>query len=262
MKISANGIEVHYSLEGPRSAPVVMMSHSLATDAGMWDPQAAMLARAYRVLRYDTRGHGATDAPSGPYSLEMLTGDAHALTEALGIGEAHWVGISMGGMIGQMFALMYPQRLLSLSLCDTMCVLPPEALGAWRERIDTAESEGMEPLVAPTIDRWFSPEFVEREPAAVDRIRDTIRATPVAGYVGCSHAIMQLNLTTRLREIDMPTLIVVGEDDPGTPVAASEQIHAEIADSRLVILPGARHLSNLEAAPGFNAALSGFLEDT
>ena len=168
----------------------------------------------------------------------------------------------MGGMIGETFALMYPQRLLSLSLCDTMCIVPPETLGAWRERISTAETKGMEPLVAPTIDRWFSPEFAEREPAVVDRIRGMIRATPIAGYVGCSHAIMRLNLTARLREIGIPTLIIVGEDDPGTPVAASRQIHGEIGGSDLVILPKARHLSNLEAAQGFDTALRGFLENT
>lgn len=259
MKIHANGIDVHYLLEGPDSAPVILFSHSLATHLDTWAPQAKALADDYRVLRYDTRGHGDTDTPPGPYTFNLLAEDAVRLLDALRIDKAHWVGISLGGMIGQAFALAYPDRLLSLSLCDTASELPADAHSVWNERIATATTQGMEPLVEPTIERWFSPGFIEREPQTVEVIREMIRATSVLGYVGCSQAIMQLDFTEQLAEIRVPTAIIVGEDDPGTPVSASQLIHEKISGSELIILPEAFHLSNLEKADEFNRALRSFV---
>ncbi len=258
MQINANGINIHYTLEGPPDAPVILFSHSLATDAGMWAAQASF-AGDYRLLNYDTRGHGNSGAPGGDYSLQSLADDAAALLTALDIDRVHWVGISMGGMIGQAFALAYPRRLLSLSLCDTMSELPAGAAPAWEERIRTAVEQGMEALVAPTIERWFSPAFTASAHDQVDRIRAMIRATPVVGYLGCSRAIMALDLTERLSAITAATLIVVGEDDPSTPPAASELIHGRINGSQLQVVPGARHLCNIEKAGEFNAVLQTFL---
>lgn len=259
MKLTANGITTNYTLDGPAAAPVVTLSHSLATDLTMWDPQMADLTARYRVLRYDTRGHGGSDAPAGAYTLSQLAADARALLAALGIARTHWVGLSMGGMIGQTVALEAPPLLASLSLCDTMSRVPVEARPLWSERIATAETKGMEPLVEPTIGRWFTAPFVQAQPAVVDRVRAMIRATPPAGYAGCCHAISTLDLTDRLGAIARPTLVVVGEQDQGTPVAASRVMQERIAGSELVIIPSASHLSNIEQPALFTRALVDFL---
>lgn len=259
MKIRVNDIDVHYTLEGPASAPTVTMSHSLATDLSMWDPQAASLARRYRVLRYDTRGHGGTDAPGGAYTLAQLAEDARGLLKALGIGRSHWVGLSMGGMIGQTLALSSPELLQSLSLCDTSSRVPPEAKPVWDERISVAESQGMDALVEPTIARWFTPGFVQSRPDVVKPVRDMIRRTSPRGYIGCCHAIRALDLTDRLGAIALRTLIIVGAQDVGTPVAASQVMHERIKGSELVILDSASHLSNLEQPEAFTDALESFL---
>lgn len=259
MRITANGIGIHYTLNGPASGHVVTLSHSLATNLAMWEPQASALAARYRVLRYDTRGHGGTDAPSGPYSLDQLAEDAVALFRALGIERTHFVGLSMGGMIGQVLALTHPEMLRSLVLCDTSSRIPPEARPMWGERIRTTEQQGMEPHVEPTIGRWFTPPFAARNPEIVEAVRAMIRQTKPQGYVGCCHAIKALDLTDRLAAITVPALIVVGEDDPGTPVAASRAIHERIRGSELVILKSASHLSNIEQSEPFNKTLLDFL---
>jgi 3-oxoadipate enol-lactonase len=261
MKLTANGLNINYRLEGSPSGPVVTMSHSLATSLAMWDPQMAALESRYRLLRYDTRGHGGTDAPAGAYTLDGLAEDVRALLEALGIARTHFVGLSMGGMIGQILALKYPQLLHGLVLCDTSSRVPPEARATWDDRIRTAETQGMEPLVEPTIGRWFTPAFRERHPDVVDRVRAAMRATPPRGYAGCCHAIAALNLTDRLHVIDLPTLVIVGEEDPGTPVAAARTIHDQIRGSQLVVLKSASHLSNMEQPEAFNQAVTSFLSN-
>ena len=260
MKISVNDISMNYTFDGPADAPVVTMSHSLATDRGMWDPTVPALTSRFRVLRYETRGHGETEAPRGAYTLEQLADDARALLRALGIQRTHWVGLSMGGMIGQVLALKAPDVLLSLSLCDTSSRIPADAKPQWEDRIRTAEAKGMEPLVEPTLARWFTAPFRERRKDVVDRVATMIRTTPVAGYVGCCHAISALNLTDRLSAIKLPTIVIVGEDDPGTPVAASRLIAENIKGARLEIISSAAHLSNIEQPEAFNRALSSFLE--
>jgi 3-oxoadipate enol-lactonase len=259
MKISANGISMNYTLDGPASAPVVTLSHSLATSLSMWDPQMKALTARYRVLRYDTRGHGGTDVPAGAYSLEQLADDAHALLRALGIARTHWIGLSMGGMIGQQLALTAPDLFLSLALCDTSSRIPADAKPLWQERIATAETQGMEPLVEPTLGRWFTAPFREQRKDVVDSVRAMIRSTDPRGYAGCCHAISALNLTDRLGAIRLPTLIVVGEDDQGTPVAASRAINDKIAGSQLEVIKSAAHLSNLEQPEAFTGAITSFL---
>jgi len=259
MKITANGISMNYQLEGPANAPVVTLSHSLATNLSMWDPQIAALTSRYRVLRYDTRGHGGTEAPEGPYTLDQLAEDVRALLQVLKIARTHFIGLSMGGFIGQILGLKYPKMLGSLILCDTTSRVPPEAKPTWDERIRVARTQGMEPHVEPTISRWFTAPFREKRPEVVDPVRAMIRATSPRGYVGCCQAIATLDLTDRLHSITVPTLIIVGEDDPGTPVAASRTIHERIKGSELVILKTAMHLSNLEQPEAFNRAVGTFL---
>jgi len=261
MRIMANGIQINYELSGKKGAPVVVLSHSLACSLMMWNPQMEALNPHFQVLRYDMRGHGGTDAPAGPYTLELLGKDVIGLLDALHIDRVHFVGLSIGGMIGQCFALNYPHRLKSLALCDTMAVVPEEAQPIWQERIDTVHVKGVESQLEPTMERWFTPSFLKSNPPMLGVIRKEFLATPVEGYIGCSEAIRKLNYLNRLSGIRIPTLIMVGEDDPGTPVSASKAIHERISNSKLVILPSARHLSNVEQPETFNEALIKFLKD-
>ncbi len=259
MKIKANGIYMNCQLSGNEDEEVVVLSHSLASSLVMWRPQMDVLSRHFRVLAYDTRGHGDSEATAPPYTLAQLGKDAVALLDALGIDRVHWVGLSMGGMIGQSIALNHPDRFRSLSLCDTAAIIPREADPVWQERIDLARKEGMAPLVQATLERWFTPPFLALNPPMVDVIRKHILATPVDGYIGCSEAIRRLDYLDRLFEIRVPALIMVGEDDPGTPVEASRAMHEQIPQSKLVILPSAAHLSNIEQTEAFNHSLIDFL---
>jgi 3-oxoadipate enol-lactonase len=258
MKIRANGIDINYSVEG--EGPWVTLSHSLACNLHMWDEEAKRLSKRYKVLRYDTRGHGASGAPAGAYSLELLADDLHGLLRALDVKATHFVGLSMGGMIGQTFALKYPGMFTSLALCDTTSRYPAEAAGLWAERIKTVEAQGMEPLVTPTLERWFTEPFRNAHPAVVEKVAAMIRATPPRGYIGCSHAIPKINLTARLKEIRCPAVVIVGKDDPGTPVAMAEEIHQSLPGSALVVISSAAHLSNLEQPDAFNRALGDFID--
>lgn len=259
MKLQLDGLTTNYELHGPEGAPWLVLSHSLACSSAMWAPQVEALKGDYRILAYDTRGHGGTEAPPGPYTLEQLADDLHALLGALGVERPHYCGLSMGGMIGQTYALRYPGRLRSLTLADTTSRYPAEAAAVWAQRIEVARAQGMGPLAQPTLQRWFTPAFHARCPEVVASVRQLILATPVAGYVGCSQAIPRIDLTARLHAIDCPVLVICGADDPGTPLAMSEEIHAHIPGSRLVVLPEAAHLANLEQPEAFTAALRGFL---
>lgn len=260
MKINANGIDINYTIEG--EGPWLALSHSLACNLHMWDEEAKRLSKRYKVLRYDTRGHGESSAPAGAYTLELLADDLHALLQALGVQSAHFVGLSMGGMIGQTYALKYPGRFNSLALCDTTSRYPAEAAGLWAERIKTVEAQGMEPVVAPTLERWFTASYRKNRPEVVEKVAAMIRSTPVPGFVGCCHAIPKINLTSRLAQIRCPSVVIVGKDDPGTPVAMAEEIHQALPGSELVVIPAAAHLSNLEQPDAFNQALASFLDKT
>lgn len=260
MKINVNGIDINYLVEG--EGPWLTLSHSLACNLHMWDEEAKRLSGRYKVLRYDTRGHGQSSAPAGAYTLELLADDLHGLLQALGVKSTHFVGLSMGGMIGQTYALKYPGMFNSLALCDTTSRYPAEAAGLWAERIKTVESQGMEPLVEATLARWFTEPFRKTQPEVVQKVAGMIRATPAAGYAGCSHAIPKINLTARLKEIRCPSMVIVGKDDAGTPVAMAEEIHQALPGSQLVIIPSAAHLSNLEQPDAFNQALGSFLDQS
>jgi 3-oxoadipate enol-lactonase len=260
MKAQTNGIETFYELHGKEGMPWLVLSHSLACSTRMWDEQIAAFKERYRILAYDTRGHGSSQAPAGAYTLEQLADDLKALLDQLGVSRAHYCGLSMGGMIGQTYALMYPGTFASLVLADTTSRMPAEAQPAWQDRIRTAETKGMQPLVEPTLARWFTEPYRKAQPQTMQRVGNLIGSTPVAGYVGCCHAIPKINLTARLKEIRTPILIIVGEDDPGTPVAMSKEIHENAPGSKLVVLPKAAHLSNIEQSAAFNRALDEFLK--
>lgn len=259
MRIKTATITTNYELSGPKNAPVVMLSHSLGSNLHMWNPQMTTLEAEHQVLRYDTRGHGASDAPDGAYTLDQLVSDAVVLMDALEITKASFVGLSMGGMIGQGLALKHADRLDRLALCDTSAFMPPEAQPIVQERIDTARKEGMPALVDSTLARWFTPPYLKKKGPGVDMIRTIFLTSPLAGYIGCTEAIRRLNYIDQLSRIKTRTLIMVGADDPGTPVAAAQAIHERIAGSRMVVIPSASHLSNIEQAEVFNQNLAGFL---
>ncbi len=260
MHLTVNDIEMNYEISGKHKAPVVVLSHSLGSSTVMWKPQIEELSSEYQVLRYDTRGHGDSEAPDGAYDLDLLGDDAVALLDALDIERVHWVGLSMGGMIGQSIALRYPERLLTLALCDTMAVVPDEMQGVWLERIEIARESGMDALADATMERWFTEAFRSTHAQAVAPIRRQFVATAVAGFVGCCEAIRCLNYLPRLNSIETPTLAVVGEHDQATPVAAADAIHDRIASSERVVIPNAAHLSNIEQHELFNKTVLDFLK--
>ncbi len=259
MRLKTATITTNYELTGPKNAPIVVLSHSLGSNLHMWDPQAAALAADRQVLRYDTRGHGQSDVPAGAYSLDELVADAVALLDALGIAKVDFVGLSMGGMIGQGLALTHPGRLNRLALCDTSAQMPAASQPIIQDRIDEARTKGMAALADSTLVRWFTPPYLKKGGPGVDMIRTIFLTTQAQGYIGCTEAIRRLDYLDRLSGIAAPTLIMVGADDPGTPVSAAEAIHTRIPGSRLVVIPSASHLSNIEQADVFTRHLVDFL---
>jgi len=255
MKAKVNGTELYYELHGKEGAPWLIFSHSLACTVRMWDPQIAAFKDRYRILAYDMRGHGQSAAPAAPYTLEMLADDVLALMKELRIQRAHYVGLSIGGMIGQRLALKDPGPFERMVLADTGHTQTPETLKQWEERIRIAQAQGMKPLVAGTMERWFTPAF--RETPQAKKIAELIANTPVAGYVGCGQAIMKLNTTARLKDIKLPVLAITGEADAAA--AGTRYIGEHIPGAKFVNIPQAAHIANLEQAEKFTQALRDFL---
>jgi 3-oxoadipate enol-lactonase len=255
MKAKVNGIETNYEIHGSEGAPWLTFSHSLACSLRMWDGQVAQFKDRFRILVYDTRGHGGSEAPKGPYTLDMLAEDLRQLLDHLKIRKTSYVGLSMGGMIGQVLALTDPGLFDRVVLADTGHAQTPETRKQWDERIQTAQAKGMEPLVQPTIERWFTKDF--RGTPAARKIADLIRSTPVPGYVGCCQAIANLNTTARLKEIKLPVLAIAGEQDAAAP--GTRYIGENVPGAKLVMIPQAAHIANIEQAGAFNRATSEFL---
>jgi 3-oxoadipate enol-lactonase len=257
-QIDANGITIHYQLSGPVEAPVVLLSNSLGTRLEMWDAQLPALSQRYRVLRYDSRGHGRSSAPEGPYSIEMLAGDALGLLDALGIERVHFCGLSKGGMVGQMLGARHADRLRSLTLASTACYVAPKEL--WDERIAAVRQGGMAAVADGVVERWFTAPFRAEPTIVVERVRQMVLETPAEGYAACCAAIRDMDLREAIRMIRLPTLIIVGEQDPATPPEKALEIHERIAGSHLEVIPDAAHLVNIEQDVAFDATLIGFLD--
>lgn len=257
MKVRANGIDIHYEISG--NGPVVTLAHSLATDLTLWDELVAALEPHFTVLRYDARGHGQTDAPEGPYDFPTLVADLVGLLDALNIERTHFVGLSMGGMLGQHFALNHPDRLDKLVIVSSTSRVPPEGRGLWDERIAVARAQGMRAHVEATLARWFTAPWRAAHPEMMARIGALVAVTPVAGFAGWGAAICTLDLTERLGAIKAPTLVVCGADDPGTPPAANRAIAESIPAARLEIVPHASHQLVIEQAETFTRLLLDFL---
>lgn len=256
--IQANGIRIAYRFDGPEAAPVLVLSNSLMSSHTMWEPTLPALTDRYRVLRYDTRGHGQTEVTAAPYSIALLAQDLVALLDALHIEQAHLAGLSMGGMVCQHVAAHHPARVLSLALCDTASEMPPREL--WDERLAMARTQGIAALVEGTIRRWFVPGFTESQPGEIARVRAMILTTPVEGYIGCASAVQAMAQTTMLLKIKAPTLVLVGRLDPACTVEQAEVLHRMIDGSRLEIIENAAHLSNIEQPGEFNRLLRAHLD--
>lgn len=253
-----NATTLNYRLNGPEQGEVVMLSNALASDLTMWDDQIPALDEAgYRVLLYDSRGHGRSAVSPGPYSIELLSADAVGLMNALGLDKVHFCGISMGGIVGQMLGARHGDRLISLTLCSTATYMPPREI--WDERIEMVRGKGMDAVVDATIDRWFTKAGQERLRADVEKVRQVILHTPIDAYCACCAAIRDMDLRDSLRAISTRVLVVVGEHDPGTPVSAAEFIHERIASSELRVISDAAHFVNMEQARIFNDALLEFI---
>ena len=257
MKIKAKGITVNYQLDGPDGAPWLILSNSLATDLTMWDEQARGLGRAFRVLRYDQRGHGGTEASRGRYTFEQLIADALALMDALAIKRAHFAGLSMGGATALGLALQHPDRLEKVIVCDSPCQSTPTSSQQWEERIVLAQKQGMEALVEPTITRWFPPEVLQASPPHLDKVRQMIRTTPVEGFIGCAAALADHNYAAAVATVTRPVLFLVGEKDAAA--APMRKLNEALPGSRYAELAGAGHISNLDQPAAFTRAVADFL---
>jgi 3-oxoadipate enol-lactonase len=251
---TVNGIEIHYEVAGPGDGTPVILSNSLATNFKMWDRQVEPLQmEGFKVVRYDSRGHGQSDAPQGPYSIEMLADDAAGLLDYLSIDSAHFCGLSKGGMVGQMMGVRHAQRIKSLTLADTAAAMP--AKDVWEQRIAMVRDGGMEAVVNGTVDRWITLAGQQRSPDEVAQVREMILSTPVAGFIGCAQAIMAMDMRPTNPSITKPTLVICGEEDTGTTPEQAKEIADTIPGAALELLPNAAHLANIEQPVAFTNSL-------
>lgn len=258
MQATINGFRMNFAVEGSTAAPAVVLHHPLATDLTIWDELTAALAPRYRIVRFDARGQGASEATPAPYALPTLAVDTVALMDHLGIAHAHFLGLSMGGMVGQHLGVDHGTRFLSLTLCSTTSRTPAAARPLWEERVTVVREKGMASQVEPALSRWLAPASAAR-PDLVARMRHYIESSPVEGYVGWCQAIRDLDITDRLKSITLPTCVIVGAADPSTPPAAAQVIHAAIAGSEYVEVPGVSHQLHVEQPATFNAHVLAFL---
>src|SRR5262245_55428798 len=259
MQATVNGFRMNFAVEGAGAAPAVILHHPLATDLTVWDELTTALLPRYRVVRFDARGHGASEATKAPYDFAMLTADVTGLMDHLKIARAHYLGLSMGGMVGQHLGLEQPQRFASLILCSTSSRIPAEAQPLWEERVKVAREKGMASQVELALSRWLAGSSSKKNPARAAQVTRYIEATPVEGYAGWCQAIRHRNVTDRLKAIKLPTRVIVGAEDPSTPPAAARVIHGEIAGSDLIEVPGTSHQLQVEDPDAFNGHVLEFL---
>lgn len=251
-------VSLHHTLEGPEDAPVVILANSLGATLRMWDDQAPALRDRFRLLRYDHRGHGESPVPPGPYAIDDLGRDVLALLDRLEIEHASFCGLSIGGVVGMWLASEAPERVERLILCCTAARFEPP--DDWEARAETVREQGIGALAEAVLERWFTPEFRASSPDVVEWAGRMLRETPAEGYVGCCEAIRDADLRGRLGNIQAPTLVIAGADDPAAPPDQAESIHDSIHDARLVMIPQAAHLANVEQAEALTRAVLDHLE--
>lgn len=257
--VAAAGARLFTRVDGDPALPWLLISNSLASDTTMWDGQMEMLTRRYRVIRYDTRGHGRSEAPEGAYDFAMLVADAIAVLDHHGARRAAMMGLSLGGMTGLGVAIHHGDRLERLVCCDARADSPEPVRKLWEERIAAVRGGGMQVVLAPTVERWLVPQFRAANPEATARIERMILGTPVPGYVGCARALQGLDYLKDLHRIAVPTLFVAGAHDPSASPETMGAMAAAVPGARLEVVPEAAHLPNIDNAPGFARAIGGFL---
>lgn len=249
---STDGTGINVEIEGPDDAPAVLFAHSVGCDLSLWDHQAASLRGRYKVIRYDARGHGRSDAPAGDYTIEQLAADALAVLDFAGVDAAHLCGLSLGGTLGQWLALNAPRRLTSLTLADTAARLG--TVEGWQSRIDATLANGTASIADMSMTRFFSDAFRRTAPSVVERFRQGLVATADQGFAGCCAVLRDCDFTASLERVVVPTLVICGKDDVPTPPSDGAILAEGIVGARLVLLD-AGHLSAVEAPEAFTQAI-------
>ena len=257
--VSINGTDLNYRIDGRHGAPSLMFSNSLGTNLGMWDEQVQALSTRFRIIRYDSRGHGLSGAPDEEYTMDMLGRDALGLLDHLEIGKTYFCGLSKGGMVGQWLGANAGDRLEKLILSNTSSFIGDPDL--WNDRIAAARSAaGMDGIVDAIIERWFTRGFIEHSPDEVKRVQQMILTTPGHGYAGCCAAIRDMDQRNILPQIAVPTMVIVGDQDPATTPEQGELIASSVPGAKLWTIENAAHLSNIEQPGQYMDALGSFFE--
>lgn len=257
-----DGTRIAYRIDGPQEPAAkpdaIVFVNSLGTNVRMWEPQSARLCRRLRVVRYDQRGHGESEAPPGPYSMELLGQDLLALLDGLGLRRVHLCGLSLGGMVALWFAAHFPERVDRAVFADTAARIG--TTDGWNDRISAVESGGMASVRETVVARFLSTEFRARRPDVAREVGDMVEATDPRGYAGACAALRDADLHPLLGEVRAPSLVMAGERDESTPVEQARELHEALRGSRLEIVSGAAHLSNLEKSDFFNQRVTEFLD--
>jgi len=254
--IEANGSPIYVQVEGPERAPVLILSNSLGTTLHMWDGQVAPFTKHFRLVRFDRRGHGKSGLPQGPYSMEILGRDVLAIMDTLGIEQANWCGLSMGGMEGMWLGANAPERFQRLVLSNTSSFFPDKK--GWNDRLALVRTNGVPAFASPNMERWFTKGFRERDPQAIERMREMFAATPLDGYIACGEAVRDMDHRELLPRVTNPTLVIIGRHDPATTPDAGDYIAKNIPGAEHFMIDAA-HISNVEQPQQFNDAVLGFL---
>jgi 3-oxoadipate enol-lactonase len=258
--VERRGFSLAASVSGQgEGAPWIVLSNSLGATMMMWEPQLALLGSRYRILSYDTRGHGASETPPAPYRFDDLVGDVIALLDHFGIAKASYLGLSLGGMTGLGLAIRHPDRIERLVCCDARADAPPPFVQSWDDRLAAIGRGGLAAIVSGTMERWFVEDWRKAHPEQLERFeREFLRTSP-EGYSGCAEALKQLDYLKDLGRIALPTLYVVGEKDGGAPPAAMRAMADATPGAGFEVVPDAAHLANVDNANAFNRAISSFL---
>jgi 3-oxoadipate enol-lactonase len=254
--VDADGCKLYVEVDGPANAPALILSNSLGTNTRMWDAQAPEWSKHFRLIRYDRRGHGRSDAPKGPYTMERLGRDVLAILDALQVKKANWCGLSMGGMVGMWLGANAPERFEKIILSNThfyYAVKDP-----WNDRIKLIRDKGLAPVAEGNMERWFTKGFRERDPQAIARMREWFLATPTEGYIACCEAIRDMDHRALLPRITAPVLVIAGRHDPATTVENAEYIREHIPGAKMTVLDAA-HISNVEQPQVYAAEVLTFL---
>jgi 3-oxoadipate enol-lactonase len=261
LDVAVGDASLAVQIDGDEGLPWLMLSNSLAADLTMWDDQLPALSRLRRVVRYDTRGHGDSSVPAGPYDFDRLTADAVAIMDHLQIRSADFLGLSLGGMTGLGLGLGSSERIRRLICCNARGEYPAAVVATWDARMKSVASGGMAAIADDTLARWFTERTRRENPGVAERARRMMLSTPAAGYCGCAAALKALDYRRHLPDLRVPTLYVAGEEDLAAPPGVMREMADATPGARLAVVPGAAHMANMDSPAVFNATVCGFLRE-